>query len=110
MSLETIQLSYSSILVAFFRKKKKKGMSHHEICTTEHIKQKDVSHREFQKYVSTEFWSRTYKSTGIDECAGVPGNYSISKLKLRRNLTSAQAKNGFSSSLDSSLESKRKIL
>ena len=50
------------------------------------------------------------KSMGIGECAGLLGNYSISKLKLCQNLTSTQAKTGFSSSLDSSLESKGKIL
>ena len=48
------------------------------------------------------------KSTEIGECAGVPGNYSISELKLYRNLTSAQVKNGPPSSLDSSLDFKLK--
>ena len=46
---------------------------------------------------------------GIGECAGVPGNYSISKLKLCRNLTSTQVKTGFPSSFDNSLESKWKM-
>ena len=50
------------------------------------------------------------KSTEIGECTGFPGNHSISKLKLCRSLTSAQAKIGFPSSLDNSLESKWKIL
>ena len=45
---------------------------------------KDVSHRACKKYVYAEFWSRTYKSTRIGECAGMPGNYSISKLKRCR--------------------------
>ena len=53
-------------------------------------------------------FTRTYKSREISECADVPGNYSISKLKLCRNLTSTQAKNGSSNSFVSSLESKRK--
>ena len=42
--------------------------------------------------------------TGICECAGVTGNYGISKLKLFRNLTSTQAKKWIPSSLDSSLD------
>ena len=50
------------------------------------------------------------KRIGIGGCAGVLGNYSISKLKLCQNLTYAQAKTGFLSSLDSSLESKQQIL
>ena len=57
-----------------------------------------------------DFRSRTYKSKGIGECLDVLGNYSISNLKLCRNLTFAQVKNGFPSSLDSSIESKWKIL
>ena len=60
--------------------------------------------------VSLGFWFRTYKSISIGECTGVLRNYSISKLKLCRNLTSTQAKNEFPSSLDSSLESKWKML
>ena len=50
------------------------------------------------------------KGTGIGECVGMPRNYSISKLKLCQNLIFVQAKNGFPSSLDNSLESERKIL
>ena len=50
------------------------------------------------------------KSTEIGEYVGVPGNYSIFKLKLCRNLTYAQVKIGFPSSLNSSPESKQKIL
>ena len=41
----------------------------------------NMSHWECQKYVSVGFWSRTYKSTGIGECAGMPGNYSFFALK-----------------------------
>ena len=82
-----LQLSYSSIFVAFFNKK----LPHHGICTTKHTKQKDVSifrkdvsHRACKKYVYAEFWSRTCKSTGIGECTSVPRNYSISELKRCR--------------------------
>ena len=50
----------------------------------------------------------TYKSKEIDECAGVPKNYSIFELKLCRNLIYVQTKNESPSSLDSSLDSKRK--
>ena len=91
LSLKTLQLSYFSILVAFFNK--------------------NGSHRACQKYVLMDFlveFTRKYKSTKIGECAGVPRNYSIFKLKLYQNLTSAQVKNGSPSSLDSSLDSKRK--
>ena len=49
------------------------------------------------------------KSMGIGECTGLPRNYIISKLKLCRNITSTQTKTGLPSSLDSSLESKRKM-
>ena len=71
-----------------------------------------IVRRENQTYetVSVGFWSRTYKSTGIGECTGVLRNYSISKMKLCRNLTSAQAKTRFLSSLNSSLEFKWKML
>ena len=34
-----------------------------------------------KKYVSTGFWSITYKSGGIGECTGMLGNYSIFELK-----------------------------
>ena len=85
LSPETLQLSYTSILVAFFSKK---NVPYNGICTTEHTKQKDVSmfhkdvsHRACQKYVLAIFWSKTYKSTGIGEYAGVPRNYSIFELK-----------------------------
>ena len=64
----------------------------------------------FYSRVSARFWSKTYKNMGIDGCAGMPGNYSISKMKMYRTLTSAQAKNGFPSFLDSSLESEWKML
>ena len=57
-----------------------------------------------------DFGSRTYQKTRIGECTGLLRNYSISKLKLCQNLTFAQVKNGFPSSLDSSLEFKWKIL
>ena len=46
------------------------------------------------------------KARRFGECVGVPGNYSISELKLCRNLTSIQMKNGFPSSLDNALDSK----
>ena len=45
---------------------------------------KDGSHTACQKYVSVGFWSRTYKSMGIGECAGMPGNYGIFELKRFR--------------------------
>ena len=60
--------------------------------------------------VSLGFWYRTYKSMSIGECTGALRNYSISKLKLCQNLTSTQEKNEFPSSLDSSVESKWKML
>ena len=93
-------------------------MSHHGICTTIKKKKKkdvsmfhkDVSHWVCQKYVSTGFAPEHTKSTGFDGCMGVLGNYNIFKLKLCQNLTFAQTKNGFPSSLDSSLESKWKML
>ena len=42
------------------------------------------------------------------KCTGMLRVYSISELKSGKKLTSAQAKNGSLSSLDSSLESKQK--
>ena len=44
----------------------------------------------------------------IGECVSVSGNYCIFELKLYRNLTSAQTKNGSPNSFDNSLDSKRK--
>ena len=44
----------------------------------------------------------------IGKCTDVLRNYSISELKLCRNLTSTQAKNGSLGSLKSSLDSNRK--
>ena len=55
---------------------------------------------------SSEIHRNIQKNMEIGECVGVPGNYSISELKLCRDLTFAQAKNGFLSFLDSFLESK----
>ena len=71
---------------------------------------KDVSHWACQKYVSVGFTLEHTKSTGIGGYTGMLRNYSISKLKLCQNITSTQAKNGFPSSLDSSQESKWKML
>ena len=55
---------------------------------------KDASHRACQKYVLTDFLQNIQKAREFGECAGVPGNYSISSLKLCQNLTSAHAKTG----------------
>ena len=57
---------------------------------------------------SSRIHKNIQKSMEIVECAGMLGNYSISKLKLYQNLTSTQRKNGSLSSLDSSIDSKRK--
>ena len=79
---------YSCLTPQFWWHSSANCMSHCGICTTDHTKQKDVSmfykdvsHRVCQKYVPIGFWSKTYKNMGIGECAGVSGNYSISKLK-----------------------------
>ena len=71
---------------------------------------KDVSHQASQKYFYVGFAPEHTKNMRIGGCAGLLGNYSISKIKLYRDQTSAQAKNGFPSSHDISLESKWKML
>ena len=50
----------------------------------------------------------TYKNMEIDECVGVPKNYSIFELKLCENLTSVQTKNESPRSLGNFLDYKRK--
>ena len=79
--------------------------------SSKNLKTKDLFlTQKIKLFFMLDFGYRTYKSMRIGECEGVPGNYTISKLKLCRNLTYAQAKNGFPSSLDHSLKSKWKIL
>ena len=84
LSPETLQLSYSSILVAFFNKK---GLiveyaqlyKKTKRCVDFH---KDMSHRACQTYVSVLFLPEHTKSMGIGECTCILGNFSIFKLKL----------------------------
>ena len=71
---------------------------------------KYVSYRACQKYVSMDLLQNIQKAREFGEYADVPRNYSVSKLKLYQNLTSAQEKTRFPSYIDNSLESKRKIL